>query len=391
MLIMMTSLKIFFEAYKYLTTCIKDSIKSLKEEDLAKLFKILIEARENNVNIIVDGQGRSLQSVLILEDCLEHNGFPIILPAYNANLRPWKKGDLFFFNSGSGSGSPLRHAKAAAKAGLWVLGMTYNENIYKEFDREMKGILVLKRNANHNKLYAPLGTEFELGSAVIGAAIGYGVNQTVEKSIEEFKSSAQEIVNLLERTVNYYEDNLDGLINFINLINQYIDPNNNHNVYFRGVGRDAIINQVAAIRYGHLHKEVDGKVIKDLRVIYEGHWNLRKKDDLAIITSGSGSTEQTLNYATQAFISGLNIFGITSFEDSNLGKFSKRVSGVLVVPGRRNPFSMYNMEYDQRTNYLPEFELNMYITMDSLLAQIAHDHGVTEEDMRASHRLKELE
>ena len=128
-----------------------------------------------------------------------------------------------------------------------------------------------------------------------------------------------------------------------------------------------------------------------MRVIYEGHWDLREAGDLAIITSGSGSTTQTLDYALQGFIHGLKIFGITSFEDSDLGRFTKRVNGCLVIPGRRDRKSFFNMPLKRRTNYLPEFELNYYITMDAILSLIAADHGITEDDMRHSHRMKILE
>lgn len=388
---MITSLKIFFEAYKYLKDCVRQSIESIDEERLKTMFELLIHGRDNGSKIIVDGQGRSLQSMLIMEDCLEHNGFPIIFPASNANLRPWKKGDIFFFNSGSGSGSPLRHAQAAKKDGLDVLGMTYNTKIHEHFEKPLKGILLLEPSINRSSLYAPLGTEFEFTSAVIGASIGYGVSDSGESSLDEFKKCSQQILQTLDDTYLYYEDNLDALIHFINLIEEYIDPKNEHNIYFRGVGRDSIINDVAAIRYGHLHKVIQGKTVKDLRVISEGHWDLRKNNDLAILMSGSGSTSQTLNYASQAFISGLKIFGITSFENSNLGRFCKRVDGCLIVPGRRDPFSMYNLVNRKSENYLPEFELNTYLTMDALLAQIAKDHGISEEDMKASHRLKTLE
>ena len=96
----MTGLKIFFDAYKYLMNCVKESLKSLDYDQLKSIFKILINARKKKKTIIVDGQGRSLQSMMITEDCLEHNGFPIIFPAENANVRPWSKGDIFFFNSG---------------------------------------------------------------------------------------------------------------------------------------------------------------------------------------------------------------------------------------------------------------------------------------------------
>ncbi|MHA1341313.1 MAG: hypothetical protein ACTSRZ_15155 [Promethearchaeota archaeon] len=388
---MITSLKIFFEAYKYLKECVRASIKQLDREHLRSLFNTLIEAKKKNSMIIVDGQGRSLQSVLIMEDCLEHNGFPIILPAHNANLRPWKPGDVFFFNSGSGSGSPLAHAKYAEEDGLKVLGMTYNSKIYDNFQNKEDGILILEPSKNRNSVYAPLGTEFEFTSAVLGASIGYGVGKDEDDSLKRFEESVATILNLFDRTYDYFENNLDGLIKFINLINEYIDPENKSHVYFMGVGRDVIINQVAAIRYGHLHKKMNGKVVKDLQVIYEGHWDLRKPKDLAIVTSGSGATPQTLSYATQAFITGMRIFGITSFKNSDLGRFSKRVDGCLVVPGRRDPFSMYNLVNVLRKHYLPEFELNVYLTMDSLLAQIAADHGIIEDDMKKAHRLHKLQ
>jgi D-arabinose 5-phosphate isomerase GutQ len=377
----MSGLNIFFNAQKYLTDCVRDSLASMDLEQLKNLFSILIEGRTHH--IIVDGQGRSLQSILLVEDCLEHNGFPIILPAANAALRPWDRNDIFFFNSGSGSGSPITHAQAAKKDGLRVIGMTYNANIIEEFP----DVLVLESSKNKNPLYAPLGTEFEIASAVLGACIGYSVRDTVAESIDSFQQAAQKIVDLFDTSHMYFEENLEMLMSFIGLISTYIPADSQNYVYFRGVGRDAIINSVAAIRYGHLRKEPD----KDLRVIFEGHWDLRKEGDLAIITSGSGSTPQTMDYALQSFVSGMKIFGITSFGDSDLGRFARRCDGCLVVPGRKDPFSMYNMVGTQRKNYLPEFELNVYITLDSLLSQIASNHGITEDDMRKSHRLKALE
>ncbi|MHA1731236.1 MAG: hypothetical protein ACTSU5_04800 [Promethearchaeota archaeon] len=389
----MSSLKIFFGAFEYLTNCVRESLARLEDEKLGSIFEVLIRARREKKDIIVDGQGRSLQSILLAEDCLEHNGFPLILPASNANLRPWKAGDVFIFNTGSGSGSPLTHAEAAKKDGLEVLGMTYNE----EMEEKFPNALVLKASKKQSKIYAPLGTEFELTSAVIGTCIGYAVNEEPETSVQRFRESSKRIVNLFEETYTYFEDNLDKLIRFINLISVYVPKKNKNRIFFRGVGRDAIINRVAAIRYGHLAK---GDSL-DLRVIYEGHWDLRRPNDLAIVTSGSGSTSQTLQYALQSFISGMRVFGITSFEDSDLGKFCNRVDGCLVIPGRRNPFSMYNMVTPVRTNfhvctgeetnYLPEFELNTYITFDSLLSQIAVNHGITEDDMKKSHRKKVLE
>ncbi len=384
----MTGLKIFFDAYKYLMNCVKESLKSLDYDQLKNIFKLLINARKKEKTIIVDGQGRSLQSMMLTEDCLEHNGFPIIFPASNANVRPWQRGDIFFFNSGSGSGSPLKHAQSAKEDGLIIIGMTQNKKMLDEFPET---VLILNPSQKKNSVFAPLGTEFEFCSAMIGSCIGSSVNDTVGEANRKFQVHSQALLDLFESSISHFEDNLDSLLQFIGVIEPYIEPENTGHVYFQGVGRDSIINNVAGIRYGHLHKVEGGKVIKDLRVISQGHWDLRRKEDLAIIISGSGSTSQTLNYATQAFISGLKVYGFTSFEDSDLGKFTKRVDGCLVIPGRRDRFSMYNVTLKHRRNFLPEFELNTYLTMDSLLSQIAFNQDITEADMKAIHRLKALE
>ncbi len=379
----MSGVQIFQQSFKYMTDCVKKSVSALDDEKLLKLFESLIMARNGKHSIIVDGQGRSLQSLLLAEDCLEHNGFPIILPASNANLRPWKKNDIFMFNSGSGSGSTLTHAQAAQKDGLKILGMSYNRKMEEMFPE----VLILEPSKVKNPLFAPLGTEFELSSAVIGSCLGYAVNSTPQKSLVKFKESTEKVVELYEYTYGYLEQEIESLMGFIHAISKYVPAGNKKKIYFRGVGRDRTVNRVAAIRYGHLHKGNEA----DLQVIYEGHWDLREQGDLAIVTSGSGATSQTLDYAMQAFISGMDVFGITSFSDSDLGKFCSRVNGCLVLPGRDERYSVYNVPSAQRKTYLPAFELNYYITMDALLAQIASNFRITESDMKASHRSKVLE
>lgn len=381
----MTGINIFQDSFRYLINCVKMSVQNLDRERLAKIFEILIEARNENKDVIVDGKGRSLQSMLMMEDVLEHNGFHIILPASNANLRPWQKGDVFIFNTGSGTGSTMEHAHAAKEDHLRVIGMTYNPEITKEYENVL--VLTTSLEQSRNRNLAPLGTEFELASAVIGVCIGYSLKDTVEMSLREFDQSTNKIIKTYDATYDYLETELESIMSFIHLISEYVDIENDRKIYFLGVGRNEIINRVAAIRYGHLCKTP----YSDLRVIYEGHWDLRRKGDLAILMSGSGATSQTLDFGLQAFISGMKVFGITSFAQSSLGKFSSRADGCLVLPGREDFFSMYNDPVDARHNYLPAFELNCYICLDALLAQIAHNFEITEGDMKKCHRSKVLE
>ncbi|MCF2139404.1 MAG: hypothetical protein K9W44_05045 [Candidatus Lokiarchaeota archaeon] len=384
----MSGIHIFQKSFKYLTNHVRYTIENLNHSKLLRIFEILIQTRKDQENgqakmIMVDGQGRSLQSLLLTEDCLEHNGFNIILPVSNANLRPWQPGDVFIFNTGSGSGSPLAHARAAKKIGLQVFGMSYNPEMEKEFEN----VLILRRNENRNKQLAPLGTEFEISSAIIGVCLAYSVKDTPEESLIEFNKSTEKILKLYDATYDYLEEEVESIMSFINLVSKYIPASNRKKVYFLGVGRNEIINRIAAIRYGHLHKDPDS----DLTVIYEGHWDLRQRGDLAIILSGSGATSQTLTFANQAFISGMHIFGVTSFHESDLAQFTRRVDGCLVLPGREDFVSMYNQPVHRRHNYFPAFELNCYITFDALLAQIAYNFDIAEVDMKASHRPKVLE
>ncbi|MHA1520448.1 MAG: hypothetical protein ACTSRK_09720 [Promethearchaeota archaeon] len=384
----MSGIRIFQESFKYLTNVVRYTLKEISREKLLRIFETLINVRKEQENgikraIIVDGQGRSLQSLLLMEDSLEHNGFNIILPVSNANLRPWKQGDVFIFNTGSGSGSPLKHAQAAKEKGLHVIGMSYNP----EMENKFENVMILRRNEQRNKKLAPQGTEFEIASAIIGVCLAYSVKDTVEESLREFERSSSQIVKLYEATYDYLEEEVESLMAFLKLVSDYVPANNHSKFYFLGVGRNEIVNRIAAIRYGHLHKDPDC----DLMVIYEGHWDLRTKDDLAVILSGSGATSQTLNFANQAFISGMRIFGVTSFPESDLGNFTRRVDGCLVLPGREDFVSRFNTSVNQRHNSFPSFELNCYITFDALLAQLAHNFDISEADMKASHRPKVLE
>ena len=181
------------------------------------------------------------------------------------------------------------------------------------------------------------------------------------------------------------------LEHFIKLINEYLEHDNHNWVYFKGVGINEIIARVIAIRYGHLHKENS----KDINVIYDGHWRGRKKDDLVILMSGSGETDQILKYAQQAGDVGMKLFTITSFKDSHLARMNKwyrNYAGNLIIEGRPYMVSQYNKAIRHvEENFFPQFELNTYITLDALLASIAKLNDITEDDMKLTHRDKELE
>lgn len=374
----------FIKAYSYMVFKIRESLKSLNRYDITSVLKLLDAGLKDDRKVIIDGSGRSLQSVLLLMDALETNGYGVnVNTVGNANLRPLRPGDSFIMNSRSGEGKVYDHACFAKKSGLSTIIISCNQHLKNYFDN----VIVLDKPIEHRTEYTPLGTEFEQASAVLSACIGSSFKGGDKWGV--FNENFNRIIDSFYDNIDFLKKQEDSLNSFIELINDYLRIDNPGVVYFKGLGINNIISQVIAIRYGHLHKNGE----KDLRVVYEGHWKSRKPDDLAILISGSGETKQITSYAEQSFNEGMNVFGITSNQNSYLAKFAKRCKGSLIIPGRVKKTSQYNESVGRLENggYLPLFELNTYLTLDALLAVIAKKNGISQGDMAKTHRNRELE
>lgn len=315
----------FKSAYTYLVSRIDMSLKNVDRNIVSNCLDLLNNGKTNK-RVIVDGAGRSLQSVLLLTNELENTYGIRVNQVSNANLRPLREGDVFIVNSRSGSGKSLENARFAKHKGLDVIFITGNENLKEEFEN----VILIKGNSNHESKYAPLGTEFEQASAVFCSCMGYAY--TEQNMLDSYNLYYNVAIEGMTSNLEGLKKQEEILENFIMLINEFLNSNNNNLVYFKGVGINEIIARVIAIRYGHLHKEN----LKDINVIYEGHWRGRKKDDLAILMSGSGETDQIIKYAQQAGDVGMKLFTITSFKDSHLSrtnKFYRNYAGNLIIEG----------------------------------------------------------
>ncbi|MFO8017028.1 MAG: hypothetical protein R6U96_00190 [Promethearchaeia archaeon] len=371
------------ETYQYLIERIETALKNVNLETVENCLDILKEGADDK-RVTVAGAGRSLQSALLLARELESTYGIRINCVNNANLRPLRSGDIFLANSRSGSGKIIDDATFAKKKGLKVIFITANKNLKEKFEN----VIFLKKNG-HEEKYAPLGTEFEQASATLCACLAYSYDK--EDPIAEFKKVSKDVIKGFKKNLKRLRTQEESVKNFVFLIEDYLDIENDGVVYFKGTGINEIIIRVIAIRYGHLHKENS----KDLHVVYESHWRCRRNKDLAILLSGSGQTDQIIKDARQAGDVGMKIFPITSFEQSNLVntcQWYKRHAGNLIIEGRPEMISYYNRSiFEIASPFFPQFELNTYVTLDSLLALIAKRNNITEEDMKKTHRDKELE
>ncbi len=374
----------FKDAYKYLVRRIENSLKSINKSTMQNCLEILDNGKQVK-RVTIDGAGRSLQSALLLANELENLYGIRVNQVENANLRPLREGDIFIVNSRSGKGKATEDAEFALKKGLNVIYITGNPKLEEKFEN----VILIKGDINHEIKYAPLGTEFEQASAVLCSCMGYAYNKS--DKIKVFDDSCSNVMRGLYSNLQELEKQEKPINSFTSLINDFLETNNESVVYFKGVGINEIISRVIAIRYGHLHK----KGLKNLHVVYEGHWKSRRKDDLAVLISGSGETDQILKYAQQAGDVGMRLFTITSFKESSLARTNKwyrKYQGNLIIKGRPEMVSYYNKSIHKVTKrFFPQFELNTYITLDALLALIAKDNDITEEDMKKTHRDKELE
>ena len=374
----------FRETYNYLVRKIEDSLKSVNKSIMQSCLEILDSGKQER-RITIDGAGRSLQSALLLANELENLYGIRVNQVNNANLRPLRKGDIFIVNSRSGEGKSTKDAEFALKKGLNVIYITGNPELEERFENA----ILIKGDINHERKYAPLGTEFEQASAVLCSCMGYAYNKS--DKMDAYNTSCSNVINGLRSNLQELEKQEKPIMSYISLIDDFLELNNDRVIYFKGAGINEIISRVIATRYGHLHKEG----LKDLHVVYEGQWKSRRKDDLAVLISGSGETNQTIEYAQQAGDVGMKLFTITSFKQSNLARTNKwyrKNQGNLIIEGRPEMISYYNKSIHKVTKtFFPQFELNTYITLDALLALIANHNDITEEDMKKTHRDKELE
>ncbi len=373
------------DAYLYLVSRIERILKNVDRNKVYEFIDLLRESMQEK-RVTVDGSGRSLQSSLLLTTQLEKSYGIRVNQVQNANLRPLREGDIFVANSNSAKPDSrvVNNINVAKKKGLRTVFITTNEDIEDQYD-----IVILLKKDGYNKRYAPLGTEFEQASATLLSCIACSYDK---------KNPNEQYNSYCESVIKEYKSNLEKLqrqdptINaFLTTIDDYLDINNDKVIYFKGSGINDIISRVIAIRYGHLHKEN----LRDLKVVYESHWRSRRTNDLAILLSGSGETEQMIKYARQAGDFGMQLFIITCFEDSTLArttKWYKNHVGTLLIDGRPEKISYFNRSlYHITSLFFPQFELNTYLTLDAFLANIAERNDITEEDMIKTHRDKELE
>jgi len=189
------------------------------------------------------------------------------------------------------------------------------------------------------------------------------------------KAAAQEIVAGAQKAMS--ELDMDQVEKMIEMI---LDDKSKK-IFVVGIGRSGFVARAFALRLMNLGFNVYflGETITPAAT----------KEDLLIAISGSGTTKLVLTASSAAKEIGSNVVAVTSHPKSPLGKIADHI---VIVGGRtkmaREEDYLARQILGEREPLSPlgtMFENNCMIFLDSLIVELMHRLGKTEEEIRKLH------
>jgi 6-phospho-3-hexuloisomerase len=197
------------------------------------------------------------------------------------------------------------------------------------------------------------------------------------QKLEMLKAAAEEIIAGIKRCIE--ELNMKEVERLIELLIEAKDKK----IFIVGIGRSGFVARAFALRLMNLGFNV--------YFLGETITPAAEKGDLLIAISGTGATKMVLTASTAAKEIGATVIAITSFPESPLGQMADLV---VTVKGRTK------MGWPREEDYLARqimgerepltplgsvFENNCMVFLDSLIVELMHRLGRTEEDLKRRH------
>lgn len=157
----------------------------------------------------------------------------------------------------------------------------------------------------------------------------------------------------------------------------------NKKIFIVGMGRSGFVARAFALRLMNLGFNV--------YFLGETITPAAEKGDLLIAISGTGATKMVLTAGTAAKEIGATVIAITSFPESPLGRMSDLI---VTIKGRTKAGWPKEEDYLARqiigekeplTPLGSIFENNCMVFLDSLVVELMHRMGKTEEDLKRKH------
>ncbi|MEM2104887.1 MAG: 6-phospho-3-hexuloisomerase [Candidatus Bathyarchaeia archaeon] len=191
------------------------------------------------------------------------------------------------------------------------------------------------------------------------------------------KAAANEIIAGIKSSIE--ELNMKEVERLIELLLEAKDKK----IFIVGMGRSGFVARAFALRLMNLGFNV--------YFLGETITPAAEKGDLLIAISGTGSTKMVLTASAAAKEIGATVVAITSFPESQLGRMADHI---VTVKGRTKTGWPREEDYlarqimGEREPLTPlgsVFENNCMVFLDSLVVELMHRMGRTEEDLRRRH------
>ena len=195
--------------------------------------------------------------------------------------------------------------------------------------------------------------------------------------MEWLKAAADEILTGAQQAINELDfDQVEKMMQMI------LDARHKR-IFVVGVGRSGFVGRAFAVRLMNLGFNVYflGETITPAAT----------KEDLIIVISGSGTTKLAITASSTAREIGAKVIAITSYPDSQLGRTADHivfVGGRTKIGWPRKKDYLARQILGERETLSPLgsiFENNTMIFLDSLVVELMHRLGKTEEEMRKLH------
>lgn len=195
--------------------------------------------------------------------------------------------------------------------------------------------------------------------------------------MEWLKAAAEEILTGAQQAISELDfDQVEKMIQMI------LDARHKR-IFVVGVGRSGFVGRAFAVRLMNLGFNVYflGETITPAAT----------KEDLIIVISGSGTTKLAITASSTAREIGAKVIAITSYPESQLGRTADHivfVGGRTKIGWPRKKDYLARQILGERETLSPLgsiFENNSMIFLDSLIVELMHRLGKTEEEMRKLH------
>ena len=191
------------------------------------------------------------------------------------------------------------------------------------------------------------------------------------------KAAAEEIITGIKNSIDELDmKEVERLIELLLL-------SKDKKIFIVGIGRSGFVARAFALRLMNLGFNV--------YFLGETITPAAEKEDLLIAISGTGATKMVLTAGSAAKEIGAKVIAVTSFPESPLGQMADHI---ITIKGRtkigwpREEDYLARQIIGEREPLTPlgsVFENNCMVFLDSLVVELMHRLGRTEEDLKRRH------